>query len=92
MAAGRADSSSGLEEGSLGTVLIASDAIGLFVCLHNCQACFAANILWVLFLEGMGLNLSIKRIVFSTLSKFDGSRKKLLGPQEAKQIAGRAGR
>jgi hypothetical protein len=41
---------------------------------------------------GMGLNLAIQRIVFSTMSKFDGKRHRLLYPSEVKQIAGRAGR
>eukprot|EP01112_Ceratiomyxa_fruticulosa_P015111 TRINITY_DN4408_c0_g1_i7.p1 TRINITY_DN4408_c0_g1~~TRINITY_DN4408_c0_g1_i7.p1 ORF type:complete len:839 (+),score=183.37 TRINITY_DN4408_c0_g1_i7:2355-4871(+) len=41
---------------------------------------------------GMGLNLNIKRIVFSTLRKFDGDRRRLLTSSEIKQIAGRAGR
>ncbi|XP_065828308.1 ATP-dependent RNA helicase SUPV3L1, mitochondrial-like [Oscarella lobularis] len=41
---------------------------------------------------GMGLNLNIKRIIFSTLTKFDGSDVTLLTPSQAKQIAGRAGR
>lgn len=40
----------------------------------------------------MGLNLSIKRIIFSTLEKFDGSLRRSLYPSEIKQIAGRAGR
>ena len=41
---------------------------------------------------GMGLNLSIKRVVFTTLKKYDGSHLRALAPPEAKQIAGRAGR
>ncbi|XP_068746401.1 ATP-dependent RNA helicase SUPV3L1, mitochondrial-like isoform X3 [Montipora capricornis] len=41
---------------------------------------------------GMGLNLNIKRIVFSKLSKYDGHDVVLLTPSQAKQIAGRAGR
>ena len=41
---------------------------------------------------GMGLNLAIKRIIFSTLEKFDGRRRRPLTPIEVKQIAGRAGR
>jgi ATP-dependent RNA helicase SUPV3L1/SUV3 len=51
-----------------GTVLVASEAIG------------------------MGLNLSIHRIVMSSLTKFDGSEVRQLRPEELKQIAGRAGR
>jgi ATP-dependent RNA helicase SUPV3L1/SUV3 len=42
---------------------------------------------------GMGLNIGpLRRVVFSTLSKFDGSRRRQLSPMEIKQIAGRAGR
>ena len=41
---------------------------------------------------GMGINLPIKRIVFSTIEKFDGVEKRSLYSQEIKQIAGRAGR
>lgn len=41
---------------------------------------------------GMGLNLNIRRIVFATMSKFDGDTKRALTPSEVKQIAGRAGR
>ncbi|KAJ4912287.1 ATP-dependent RNA helicase SUV3 [Raphanus sativus] len=41
---------------------------------------------------GMGLNLNISRIIFSTLEKFDGSETRDLTVSEIKQIAGRAGR
>ncbi len=41
---------------------------------------------------GMGLNLPIKRIIFSTLSKYDGYENRYLNVSEIKQIAGRAGR
>lgn len=41
---------------------------------------------------GMGLNLSIKRVIFSTIYKFDGTNRRLLTSQEVKQIGGRAGR
>lgn len=41
---------------------------------------------------GMGLNLPIRRIVFSTLRKFDGEQRRDLNTQEVKQIGGRAGR
>ncbi|CAM9327645.1 unnamed protein product, partial [Phaeothamnion confervicola] len=41
---------------------------------------------------GMGLNLSISRVIFSGLEKFDGRCRRLLEPHEVKQIAGRAGR
>ncbi|XP_059649494.1 DExH-box ATP-dependent RNA helicase DExH16, mitochondrial isoform X2 [Cornus florida] len=41
---------------------------------------------------GMGLNLNISRIIFSTLKKFDGIQMRELTVPEIKQIAGRAGR
>ncbi|KAK3077405.1 hypothetical protein LTS18_010344, partial [Coniosporium uncinatum] len=41
---------------------------------------------------GMGLNLSIKRIIFETTQKFNGNTWTTLKVSEIKQIAGRAGR
>lgn len=41
---------------------------------------------------GMGLNLPIDRVVFSTLQKYDGFCTRLLLDSEIKQISGRAGR
>jgi ATP-dependent RNA helicase SUPV3L1/SUV3 len=41
---------------------------------------------------GMGLNLDVKHVAFSGLSKFDGRRMRRLMPNELSQIAGRAGR
>lgn len=41
---------------------------------------------------GMGLNLNISRIIFSTLQKFDGVEVRDLTVPAIKQIAGRAGR
>ncbi|XP_037491333.1 ATP-dependent RNA helicase SUV3, mitochondrial isoform X2 [Jatropha curcas] len=41
---------------------------------------------------GMGLNLNISRIIFSTMKKFDGVEMRPLTVPEVKQIAGRAGR
>ena len=41
---------------------------------------------------GLGLNLPIHRIVFSSVEKYDGVEERLLTPQEIRQIAGRAGR
>ncbi|KAG4185266.1 hypothetical protein ERO13_A09G217900v2 [Gossypium hirsutum] len=41
---------------------------------------------------GMGLNLNISRIIFSTMKKFDGLERRDLTLPEVKQIAGRAGR
>lgn len=40
----------------------------------------------------MGLNLPIRRVIFSAVEKFDGVASRLLNPTEARQIAGRAGR
>jgi ATP-dependent RNA helicase SUPV3L1/SUV3 len=41
---------------------------------------------------GMGLNLPIRRVLFSTLKKFDGVGDRMLNESEVHQIAGRAGR
>lgn len=42
---------------------------------------------------GMGLNLGpLKRVVFTTLTKWDGVQERDLSPEEIRQIAGRAGR
>ncbi|MGE4354480.1 MAG: helicase-related protein [Oscillospiraceae bacterium] len=41
---------------------------------------------------GMGVNLPIRRIVFTEIKKFDGEEFRSLTSQETKQIAGRAGR
>ena len=41
---------------------------------------------------GMGLNLDINHVAFSSLTKFDGRRMRALQPNELAQIAGRAGR
>ena len=41
---------------------------------------------------GMGLNLDIDHVAFSSLTKFDGRRMRNLAPNELGQIAGRAGR
>ncbi len=41
---------------------------------------------------GMGLNLDVNHVAFSSLSKFDGRRMRQLAPNELAQIAGRAGR
>ena len=41
---------------------------------------------------GMGLNLDISHVAFSSLTKFDGRRMRHLQPDELAQIAGRAGR
>ncbi len=41
---------------------------------------------------GMGLNLPVRRIVFTETEKFDGRVRRPLTPPEVKQIAGRAGR
>jgi ATP-dependent RNA helicase SUPV3L1/SUV3 len=41
---------------------------------------------------GMGLNLPIRRVLFSTMSKFDGQGDRPLDESEVHQIGGRAGR
>jgi ATP-dependent RNA helicase SUPV3L1/SUV3 len=41
---------------------------------------------------GMGLNLPIRRVLFSTMNKFDGQDDRSLNESEVHQIAGRAGR
>ena len=41
---------------------------------------------------GMGLTLPIRRVLFSTMSKFDGQADRALSESEVHQIAGRAGR
>jgi len=41
---------------------------------------------------GMGLNLSIKRIIFESSTKYDGQTRRTLDVADIKQIAGRAGR
>ncbi|WP_408740326.1 helicase-related protein [Acetobacter sp. AN02] len=52
----------------------------------------AADILIATDAIGMGLNLSIRRVVFASLRKFDGRETRDLSLQEVKQIGGRAGR
>ncbi|TNJ41769.1 helicase-related protein [Phaeobacter sp. B1627] len=41
---------------------------------------------------GMGLNLDVDHVAFSSTAKFDGRRMRPLAPNELAQIAGRAGR
>ncbi|EDO07493.1 Mitochondrial degradasome RNA helicase subunit C terminal family protein [Babesia bovis T2Bo] len=41
---------------------------------------------------GMGVNVRIKRVIFHSLTKYDGSRYRMLTAAEVQQIAGRAGR
>lgn len=41
---------------------------------------------------GMGVNLPIRRLIFTEVEKFDGDIRRPLTTQEVKQIAGRAGR
>jgi ATP-dependent RNA helicase SUPV3L1/SUV3 len=52
----------------------------------------AADVLVATDAIGLGLNLPIRRIVFSTLVKYDGIEERVLTPAEIRQIAGRAGR
>lgn len=41
---------------------------------------------------GMGLNLPIRRVIFSSIDKFDGIASRPINATEVRQIAGRAGR
>ena len=41
---------------------------------------------------GLGLNLPIRRVLFSALEKYDGKARRPLTPSEIRQVAGRAGR
>lgn len=41
---------------------------------------------------GVGINVPIRTVIFSALSKYDGTRTRLLNAREFHQIAGRAGR
>eukprot|EP00924_Labyrinthula_sp_SR-Ha-C_P010110 maker-scaffold_40-snap-gene-2.70-mRNA-1 protein AED:0.47 eAED:0.47 QI:0/0/0/1/1/1/2/0/700 len=41
---------------------------------------------------GLGVNLDIRRVIFSSLVKFDGTKNRKLNVAEIKQISGRAGR
>jgi len=41
---------------------------------------------------GVGINVPIRTVVFTTLTKFDGRRQRILRAREFHQIAGRAGR
>lgn len=41
---------------------------------------------------GMGINLPIRRVIFTEVEKYDGTSFRTLTSQEVKQIAGRAGR
>lgn len=41
---------------------------------------------------GMGLNLPIRRVIFSSIDKFDGVASRRINATEVRQIAGRAGR
>jgi len=52
----------------------------------------AASVLVASDAIGQGLNLRVRRVIFTALSKFDGSRRRPLSVAETKQIAGRAGR
>jgi ATP-dependent RNA helicase SUPV3L1/SUV3 len=52
----------------------------------------AADVLVATDAIGLGLNLPIRRIVFASVEKFDGTQTRLLTTQEIVQIAGRAGR
>lgn len=55
-------------------------------------ACGKAQILVATDAVGMGLNLPIRRVVFTSIAKYDGRRNRPLTASEVRQIAGRAGR
>ncbi len=55
-------------------------------------ACGESHILVATDAIGMGLNLPIRRVLFSTMNKFDGVGDRPLNESEVHQIAGRAGR
>jgi ATP-dependent RNA helicase SUPV3L1/SUV3 len=55
-------------------------------------ACGESHILVATDAIGMGLNLPIQRVLFSTMTKFDGQEDRPLSESEVHQIAGRAGR
>ncbi len=52
----------------------------------------AADVLVATDAIGLGLNLPIRRLVFSAVEKYDGIARRPLRPPELRQIAGRAGR
>ncbi len=52
----------------------------------------AAEVLVATDAIGLGLNLPIRRLIFSAVEKFDGVKRRPLLPPEMRQIAGRAGR
>ncbi len=52
----------------------------------------AADVLVATDAIGLGLNLPIRRLIFTAIEKFDGVGDRLLTSQEVRQIAGRAGR
>ena len=59
---------------------------------HSCLLTHAYSLTHSLPRFLVGLNLSIKRIIFHTLLKYDGKVNRILTNTEIKQIAGRAGR
>ncbi len=52
----------------------------------------AADVLVATDAIGLGLNLPIRRVLFSTLEKYDGRSRRPLTASEIRQVAGRAGR
>lgn len=73
-------------------ILVATDAIGmglnLWVLYVHCNHTYI-HYKWLTILT---VYSNIRRIIFHTLTKFDGNEKGLLNSSHAKQIAGRAGR
>ena len=60
--------------------------------LFNGGGLDAAPILLASDAIGMGLNLAIRRVIFTAIEKFDGRSRRRLNISEMKQIGGRAGR
>jgi ATP-dependent RNA helicase SUPV3L1/SUV3 len=54
-------------------ILVASDAIGKLY-----ELCYLTDWRYQFNIVGMGLNLSIKRIVFTSVEKYDGVERRLL--------------
>lgn len=65
-------------------VLVASDAIGMGLNLYEFPL-----VMYIVFTVNCS---NIKRVIFTTLQKYDGEDKRNLTNAEIKQIAGRAGR
>lgn len=71
-------------------ILVASDAIGMGLNLYT--HLFIYNLVIYIFLSLLLLFRNIKRIIFDTLYKFDGTGLVPVPAQQIRQISGRAGR